>query len=150
MKDTKHIRRDFPSAAWVMPQGWDLGALGCPVGQIIFFKHGHVAYRADGDDEQNRMQVTFSSLGQTGDLGGKVKRSNIINMSISKILYQTLCVFSQIKDRKHIVKDFHSVARVGMGLLGGGGRGESKTLAWGFAMVPHRLRALVFIGGGGA
>ena len=26
-----------------------------------------------------------------------------------------------------------------MGLLG---LGESKTLAWGFAMVPHRLRAL--------
>ena len=24
MKDTKHIRRDFHSAAWVMPQGWDL------------------------------------------------------------------------------------------------------------------------------
>ena len=117
------------------------------MGQIIFFKHGHVAYRADGDDEQNRMQVTFSSLGQTGDLGGKVKRSNIINMSISKILYQTLCVFSQIKDKKHIVKDFHSVARVGLGAAGG--EGESKTLGWGFAMVPHRLRALVFIWGGG-
>ena len=25
------------------------------------FKHGHVAYDIDGDDEQNRMQVTFSS-----------------------------------------------------------------------------------------
>ena len=25
MKDIKHIRRDFYSAAWVMPQGWDLG-----------------------------------------------------------------------------------------------------------------------------
>ena len=25
------------------------------------FKHGHVAYQIDGDDEQNRMQVTFSS-----------------------------------------------------------------------------------------
>ena len=71
MFDTKHIRRDFPSAAWVMPQGWDLGALMVPSGSNhFFFKHGHVAYRADGDDEQNRMQVTFSSLGQTGDLGG--------------------------------------------------------------------------------
>ena len=27
MKDTKHIRRDFYSVAWVIPQGWDLGAL---------------------------------------------------------------------------------------------------------------------------
>ena len=39
MKDTKHIRRDFYSVAWVMPQGWDLGALGCPGGQKIFFSN---------------------------------------------------------------------------------------------------------------
>ena len=30
-------------------------------GVNFFFKHGHVAYQIDGDDEQNRMQVTFSS-----------------------------------------------------------------------------------------
>ena len=120
------------------------------MGQIIFFKHGHVAYRADGDDEQNRMQVTFSSLGQTGDLGGKVKRSNIINMSISKILYQTLCVFSQIKDRKHIVKDFHSVARVGMGLLGGGG-GEGGVKNFGVGIcdgAPSTAGSSFYWGGG--
>ena len=29
MKDTKHIRRDLHSVAWVMSQGWDFGALGC-------------------------------------------------------------------------------------------------------------------------
>ena len=65
MKDTKHIRRDFYSVAWVMPQGWDFGALGewgYPRGKtIFFFKHVHVAYQIDGDDEQNKMQVTFSS-----------------------------------------------------------------------------------------
>ena len=33
------------------------------------FKHGHVAYQIDGDDEQIRMQVKFSSYGQPGDLG---------------------------------------------------------------------------------
>ena len=27
-KDTKHIRQDFHSDPWVMPQGWDFGALG--------------------------------------------------------------------------------------------------------------------------
>ena len=27
---------------------------------VNFFKHGHVAYQIDMDDEQNRMQVTFS------------------------------------------------------------------------------------------
>ena len=63
MKDTKHIRRNFNSVAWIMPQGWDFGALGVPKGskKIFFFKHGHVAYQIDGDDKQNRMQVTFSS-----------------------------------------------------------------------------------------
>ena len=40
------------------------------------------------------------------------------------ILYQTLCVFSQIKDRKHNEQNFHSVARVmsqgwDLGVLGG-------------------------------
>ena len=65
-------------------------------------------------------------------------------MSISKIFIpNSLCVFSQIKDRKHIEQNFHSVARV----MPRGGTyrcwGESKTLAWGFAMAPHRLRALV-------
>ena len=62
MIDTKHIRRDFHSVAWVMPQGWDFGALGCQGGQKnFFFKHGHVAYQINGDDELNRMQVKFSS-----------------------------------------------------------------------------------------
>ena len=37
------------------------------------FKHGHVVYQIDGDDEQNRMQVKFSSKGQTGDLGVRSK-----------------------------------------------------------------------------
>ena len=30
-------------------------------GSNFYFKHGHVAYQIDWDDEQNRMQVTFSS-----------------------------------------------------------------------------------------
>ena len=61
MKDTKHIRGDFHSVAWVIPQGWDLGALGEPKGSKKNFKHGPVAYQIDWDDEQNRMQVKFSS-----------------------------------------------------------------------------------------
>ena len=73
MKDTKHIRRDFYSVAWVMPQGWDFGALGVPRGSIFFFKHGHVAYQIEGDDKQNRIQVTFSFKGQTEDLGARSK-----------------------------------------------------------------------------
>ena len=38
------------------------GGWGCPGGQkFIFFNYGHVAYQIYGDDEQNRMQVKFSS-----------------------------------------------------------------------------------------
>ena len=33
-------------------------------------------------------------------------------MSILRFLYQTLCAFLQIKDRKHIEQNFHSVAAV--------------------------------------
>ena len=76
MKDTKHIRSDihpvalvfffFQYSAWpslkVVPQGWNFGELGMPRGsKFIFFKHGHVAYQIDWDDEQKRMQVKFSS-----------------------------------------------------------------------------------------
>ena len=65
-------------------------------------------------------------------------------------------MFSQIKVRKHIEQNFHSVARkhveqnfhsVARVMSRGGTLGcweESKTLAWGFAMAPYQLPALVF------
>ena len=63
MKDTKHISWDFHSVTLVMPQGWDFGTLGLPRGGVkkYFFKHGHQAYQIDWDDEQNKMQLKFSS-----------------------------------------------------------------------------------------
>ena len=61
MKDTKRIRMDFYSVTLVRPQGLDFGALGVPRGSKKKFKHGHVTYQIDGDDEQNKMQVKFSS-----------------------------------------------------------------------------------------
>ena len=30
MKDIKHIKKDLYSNTWVMPQGWDFGAMGVP------------------------------------------------------------------------------------------------------------------------
>ena len=36
MNDIKHIRQDFHSASWVMPQGWDFGYPG-GLGDQIFF-----------------------------------------------------------------------------------------------------------------
>ena len=57
-------------------------------------------------------------------------------MSISKILYQTLCVFSQMKDRKHTELKFSFCCQDhapgwDLGVLGG-----VKILPWGFAMAP--------------
>ena len=86
----------------------------CPGGQKLFyFKHGHVAYQIDGKVEQNRMQVIFSSYGQTGNLGVRSKGQISLNFDYqvnSKFLFQTLCAFLQIKDRKHIEQNFHPVA----------------------------------------
>ena len=43
---------------------------------------------------------------------GGVKRSNIIKIQLQsqfqRFLHQSLCVFSQMKDTKHIRRDFHS------------------------------------------
>ena len=50
IKDIKHIRGNFHSLPWVMPQG--LG-LGVAVGQkfIQFSEQGHVAYQIKGDEQ---------------------------------------------------------------------------------------------------
>ena len=56
MKDTKHILS--PGSC---PRGGSLGHWGYSGGSNIFFKHGHVAYQINGDDEQNKMQATFLS-----------------------------------------------------------------------------------------
>ena len=97
--DTKHIRHDFYSVAWVMPQGWDFKALGVPRGSFFF---------------SNMVMWHIKSTGmtsRTGDLGVRLKGQISLTCQFQRFLYQTLCVFSQIKDRKHIEQNFHSVAR---------------------------------------
>ena len=46
-----------------------------------------------------------------------------LKCQFQRSLYRTLCVLSQIKDRKHIEQNFHSVAKScpGVGLRGAGG-----------------------------
>ena len=74
-----------------------------------------MVYQLDGDDEQNRMQVKFHPRVKLMSLGSG-QGSNIIKFRLpyhfQSFLYQSLCVFSQIKDRKHIEQNFHSVAKV--------------------------------------
>ena len=101
------------------PRGEILGHWGAQ-GVNYLFKHCHVACQFDGDDKQNRMQVTFSSLVKLVTLWqGQIS----LTCKFQRFLYQTLCVFSQIKDRNEIEQNFHSVARVmpWVGLEGAGG-----------------------------
>ena len=53
----KTYQMGFYSVPWVMPQGWDFGALGVGTQGVkqFFFKHGYVAYQIIRDDEQNKM-----------------------------------------------------------------------------------------------
>ena len=50
-----------------------VGLWGAGGAQGVKKTDGHVVYQIDGDDEQNRMQVKFSSYGQTGNLGVRSK-----------------------------------------------------------------------------
>ena len=58
MKDTKHIRRDFSFCRLGHAPGVGLrGAEGNQGVKKNFFKHGHMTYQIDQDEEQNRMQA---------------------------------------------------------------------------------------------
>ena len=79
MKDIKHIRWDFHSTAWVMPQGWDLGVLW-GVGQFFFLNSTRVGVWV------TYMNGTCNStiFGVPRHLGpwGRVQRSNIIKSQL--------------------------------------------------------------------
>ena len=61
IKDTKHIRRGFLFCRLSHAPGVELRGGGGAKVVKKKIKYGHVAYQIDGDDEQNRMQVKFSS-----------------------------------------------------------------------------------------
>ena len=71
---------------------------------------------------------------------GGTKRSHIIKFQLQsqfqRFLNQTLCVFSQMKDIKHIRQDFHLVAWVIPGVgLGGTGRGGEEVIFFKFNQI---------------
>ena len=146
MKDTKTYLTGFSFFAWVMPQEWDFGALGARGSNFFFFQTWScgTSNRGGWRAEQNASKSFI--LRSNWWPWAEVKRSNIIKFrlhcQILRFLYQTLCAFLQIKDRKHIEQNFHSVAGVmpqgwDLGVLG-------RSFTWGFAMVPHRLHILVY------
>ena len=116
MKDIKHIRRDFHSLAWVMPQGSDLGvSWGVEWSKKSFFLKFNQIWCVSNLHQWHMQQHNFFCPHPLGPWGG-AKRSNIIKSQSQSqfrgFFNQTLCVFSQLKDMKHIRRDFHSVAWV--------------------------------------
>ena len=102
MKDIKHIRRDFHLAAWVMPQGWDLGVPWGVVGsKKIFFPKFNQIWCVSYLHEWHMQRHHFLGPYPLGPWGG-AKRSNIIKSELQsqfqRFLNQTLCIFSHMKD----------------------------------------------------
>ena len=97
MKDTKHIRRDFHSAPWVMPQGWDFEALGVPRGpKKTFFQTWScgISNRRGWRAEQNASKIFI--LGSNWWPWGEVK-GQILNFGYHvnfKDFYTKFCVCS--------------------------------------------------------
>ena len=77
MKDIKHIRLDFCSVAWVMPQGWDLGGRGVGESKNFFFSEIQPSYSHEWHMQRH------NSFGPhpLGPWGG-TKRSNIIKFQL--------------------------------------------------------------------
>ena len=116
MKDIKHIRRDFHSVAWVMPQGSDLGVpWGVEWSKIFFFPKFNQIWCVSNLYQWHMQRHNFFGPHSLGPWGG-TKRSNIIKSQsqsqFQSFLDQTLCVLSQLKDIKHIRWDFHFIAWV--------------------------------------
>ena len=116
MKHIKHIRRDFHSVAWVMPQGSDLGVpWGVEWSKKKNFPKFNQIWCVSYLHQWHMQGRNFFGPHPLGPWGG-AERSNFIKSQLQsqfqRFLNQTMCVFSQRKDIKHIRQDFHSVAWV--------------------------------------
>ena len=115
MKDIKHIRRDFHSVAWIMPQGSDLRVPWGAGESKKNFPKFNVIWCVSYLHQWHMQRHTFLGPHPLGSWEG-AKRSNItksqLQSQFQRFLNQTLCVFSQMKDIKHIRRDFHSIAWV--------------------------------------
>ena len=118
MKDIKHIRRDFHLASWVMPQGWDLGVPweGGGLGSQIFFPKNSARFGVRVIIIIGICKGTIfwvpAPWGPGEGPKGQISLKSELQSQFQRFLNQTLCVFSQMKDIKHIRRDFHLAAWV--------------------------------------
>ena len=111
MKDTKHIRQDFHYVTCVMSQGWKFVVLGVPRWSKKSFLNmvmWHI--KSTRMTSRTECKYNFHPWVILVTLGWG-QMSNIIKFRLPcqfhRFLYQTLCVFSQMKD---IRRAFYSVA----------------------------------------
>ena len=94
------------------PRVWDLGVPWGVGGPKNFFPKIYQIWCVSYLHEWHMQRHNFLGPRLLGPWGG-AKRSNIINSQLQsqfqRFLNLTLCVFSQMKDIKHIRRDFHSV-----------------------------------------
>ena len=117
MKDTKHMRWVFILSSGSCPRGGTWGYLGakikfppavCPLCYLLlnhwtkFNQIWFVSYSHEwGPQHKKNLAPPPGTLGR----GQKVKY-HLISITKSRFLFQTLCVFSQMKDTKHIRRVF--------------------------------------------
>ena len=98
IKDTKHIRRDFYSVPWVMPQGWDFGALGVPRGAKNFFFQtwscGISNWRGwQAEQSASWIFILGSNWWPCGEVKGQISLNLCYHVNF-KYFYTKLCVCS--------------------------------------------------------
>ena len=82
LKDMKHIRWDFHSVAWVMPQGWDLGAPWGIGGSKNFFPKFNQIWCVSYLHEWHMQRHKFLGPRLLGGALGRGQRSNIIKSQL--------------------------------------------------------------------
>ena len=125
-------------------RGGTLGHWGYPEGQTFFFQTWScsISNRRGWRAEQNASNIFI--LGSNWWPWGEVKRSNIINMSISKILIPNfVCVLTN-KRSKTYWTEFSFCWQGHVPWWNCGVPGESKKFSVGICDGAHRLRTLVF------
>ena len=81
LKDIKHIRQDFYSVAWVMPQGWAFGVPWGVGGPKTFYPKFNQLWCVSYLHEWHMQQHNFLGPSLLGPWGG-TKRSNIIKSQL--------------------------------------------------------------------
>ena len=111
LKDIKHIRGDFYSVAWVMPQGWDLVVPWGLVGPKTFFPKFNKIWCMSYLHEWHMQRHKFLGprlLGPMGGAKGQISLNLNYKVNFKDFYLNFVCLLTNERN-KHIRRDFHSV-----------------------------------------